>query len=197
MDEEKRHPPRKVEPRVSEETAALGVSMLAAIPWFPTEDAARFMIAGELQSLCESQAEMNWLVRRMVRLFERWPGIPALRAVFCSKHSPLDRVESTGIIEAYPDGIPPELPPAAPPRLALPPGAVVSADSQLDAGVRLLSAVLDMNRIEAPVRHTPRAVASPVSANYQPITQADIDKAVQELHDRRARGEMLSPEPAK
>jgi hypothetical protein len=40
----------------------------------------------------------------------------------------------------------------------------------------------------------PRPVPSPISANYQPITQADIEKAVQELHEKRARGELLPPE---
>jgi hypothetical protein len=192
MDEERRHQvERNINPLISEETAALGVSMLSIIPWFPTEGPARFVVAGELQSMCRSEEEMDWLVRRMTRLFERWPGIPAMRAVFCSRFNPLDRLQSTAVIEAYPEGIPSEFPEVMAPHLALPPGAIASADSHLDSGVRLVAQALDMNRVPA---RLPRPVPSPISANYQPITQADIEKAVQELHEKRARGELLPPE---
>lgn len=169
----------EVDPLISPEAATTCISMLSAIRWFPAEPAARVMIADELQSMCNSDTEAFWLCKRMIRLFVEWPGVPALRAVFCSKFVPLDRFQGLGICAAYPEGIPPELPEPAPARLALPPGYIASADPSLDASVRMAASLLDINRWR---RVTPRMPAEePTNPNFIPITQADIDRAVEEL----------------
>jgi hypothetical protein len=179
-----------VEPVISVETAGSGVSILTALKYFPSEDGARIAIGNELRSMCNTGDEMLWLCARMVRLFTDWPGVPSLRAVFCAKFFPLDR-ETRGICPDYPDGIPAEIEQREPPRLLLPAGYAVSVDPSLEHSVRLLAQHTDMNRhlaeSTAPRRPAATVPDVPVNPNFKPITQADIEKALDELRDQRAR----------
>jgi hypothetical protein len=187
---------RDVEPLISAEIALGCVSMLGALRFFPTEAAARTAISDEFQSMCNNDSEALWLAKRMLRLFTDWPGVPVLRSVYCSRYMPLDRYLSGGVCEQYPEGIPAELPETHPPRLALPPGHVVSIDAQAESMIRMLARETDMNRL--PGRIAPPApplkMAVPINSNFKPVTQADIDRAVSELHDRQARDALGSGE---
>jgi hypothetical protein len=180
-----------VEPRISGESAMAGVAMLSQIKFFPAEAAARMLIADELRLICNNDAELLWLCRRMVRLFLEWPGFPILRGVFCSKFTPLDGGQSSVCCETYSDGIPSEFPERESARLALPPGAVVSADPTLDAGVRMVADALDLNKhLAAPRRVVPELLISANEPVRRAITQADMDCAVQEWREKRAREEL-------
>lgn len=169
-------------PRLSEESGMVGAARLGGMKFFPAEPLFKMDVSDELRSMCNDCEEMDWLVRRMLRLFTEWPGIPTLRSVFCAKFLPLDRVKPIGICEAYPDGIPPEIPEKEAPLLALAPGAYTSA-------VRFLGEARDMG---AEVKRIPevKPVAIPTNPNFQPITEADIKRAVNELHDSRGRKEL-------
>lgn len=106
-------PDPHVEPKISEETAAAGVSMLSAMKFFPSEAGARLLIADELRSMCSDATQMVWLAKRCNTLFTDWPGMPALRRVFWSKFIPIDRMPAMGAIgkdDPYPEGIPSEVP---------------------------------------------------------------------------------------
>jgi hypothetical protein len=143
LDEVRKQPAlTRVEPRISVEAASSGVSILSALRYFPAEDGARIVIGNELRSMCNNGDEMLWLCARMVRLFTEWPGVPSMRAVFCAKFFPLDR-DTRGICSDFPDGIPAEVE-QAPERKALSAG---SLDAQLDAGIRDLARMKDMNKL--------------------------------------------------
>ena len=176
----------EVEPAISEETATMCVSMLSAIRFFPSEAGARIAIASELQSMCNSDIQALWLARRMVRLFSEWPGVPDLRAVFCSQHVPLDRYQPLTICQAYPEGIPSEIEEPKTQTLALPAGHTVSADARLDQSVRMVARALDMNRALREDTARKAAEIPPTNPNFKPITQADIAKAVDEVREQRA-----------
>lgn len=175
----------EVEPVVSPEAATQCISMLTAIRYFPAEPGARLLVADEIRAMCNSDDEAFWLCKRLARLYSEWPGIPAMRAVFCSKYVPLDRFASVGMIPGFPEGIPPELPQAGPTRLALPPGHVASVDEGLDRAVQMLANIKDLNRpLRRQFAKEAREVPNP---NFTPVTQADIERAVNELRDKRAR----------
>lgn len=138
-------PVAHVEPKISEESAATGVSMLSAMKFFPAEAGARMVIADELSSLCNDDLQVLWLAKRMCQLFTEWPGLPALRALFWSKYVPLDRRPSTSGDDAlFPDGVPPEIPEQDASPIALPPGRR-SVDPELDTAIRDLGKLKKIN----------------------------------------------------
>lgn len=126
-----------IEPKISEEAAAVGVSMLAVMKFFPSEAGARVLIGTELQAMANDEAEMLWVCRRATQLFTEWPGLPVLRAIFWSKFIPLDRRPASGAHAIFPDGVPAEVP-EAPSQRALSPGKN-SDDSQLDSAIKMLA----------------------------------------------------------
>jgi hypothetical protein len=188
---ERSAPPNpNVAPVVSDGSAAYATEALSALPFFPGSEAARTMIGNEIQKLCRAEGDVFWLVERMLRLYARWPGVLEMRLVYCSKHVPLDGLVPAQITtETYPDGIPAELPqPQTAPMLALPPGAVTSADPQLDDAVRELA---EAKRLPAPHESFPIAVTPPKIPvtpvrHFTPITQADVDKAVAEYRQKKS-----------
>jgi hypothetical protein len=127
------------QPNLTINEAKALVEMLSAIPdYYPTEAGARMIIGDELRSICESMNDGLWLVKRMARLYRKWPGVGELRLVYCaSGRRPLDAIAPLGISELYPEGFPAEpgttarLAPASAP-IALPPGKV-SADPEISA----------------------------------------------------------------
>lgn len=129
----------EVEAKISEESAAAGVSMLSVMKYFPSEAGARLVIADELRCMCSDDSQIVWLAKRMAALFAEWPGMPALRSVFWSKFIPLDRKPAAGAAALFPDGVPPELPQQNPPAIGLLPGGDVSNDPQLDSAVKNLA----------------------------------------------------------
>lgn len=97
-----------VAPVVTEEQAKLAVAVMAAIPMFPADAIVRAVIGEEVRSLCADPGTAIWLAKRMVALYEKWPGPRELRRVYASRHIPHDRIMPVGMSEAHPDGIPPE-----------------------------------------------------------------------------------------
>jgi hypothetical protein len=191
LDEARKQGPHEVEPQISSEMALGCVAMLGAMGgFFPADAAARMVIADEFQSMCNNAEEALWLAKRMLQLFQSWPGFPALRAVYCSKFLPLDGLMAVGICKEYPDGIPAAVPVIEPPLLALPPGHVATADPELDAGIQDAFKPRPLRRISSRP-----ADPFPVNPNFQPVTQSDIDAAVSELRDKQARDALREQDP--
>jgi hypothetical protein len=71
---------------------------------------------------------------------------------------------------------------------------VTSADRALENSVRLLAIAKDMDRTirqtQLRQQHMEAMAALRKEPDYKPITQADIDQAVDELHEKRARAEL-------
>jgi hypothetical protein len=173
----------KMEPVIETNIAALFVEMLAAMDFFPSETGARMIIADEIRSMCRTSEEGYWLVREMVRLYRRWPGVGEMRLVYCSTHQPLDGCDAVGVSEFYPDGFP-ALKPATPEPLRLPsPRQLTEAMPELEAIVRDFSKKL--NRRPLPARTVDVPVVEITDANR--IGPAQIKAALDELHAKKQR----------
>lgn len=161
---------------------ALGVALkaLQAMAFFPTEPAAQMLIGNELRRMCPSVEALQHTIPLAVRRFKTWDkcGLEGLRQALCHSFRPADGIEA-GPTELYPDGLPSE---KGHEPLALPSGAVKAlppgpARDVEDRRLRNVMAGLELKR--------KKAAAPP--ANCKAITQADIDKAVRDLRDQRAR----------
>lgn len=161
------------------------LARLSVLKFFPTDIAARLALVRLVGDFATSEAQVEWLVNRMLSLYNEWPGPKELRALFCSRYKPKDGIEAKS--EKFLEGIPSEKQPE--PLKALPPGSV-TADPLLDNTVKLLAKSKDMNR----ALRTPRRIEAsqpPQNPNYKPITQADIDAAVEANKLHRAQEEIL------
>jgi hypothetical protein len=113
------------------------LSKLMAMPFFPLQEPlVKMAVAEELPTIAATDEQLEWLIQRVTRLFNQWPGLSEIRAVYCSKFRPLDGV--TVYSGVYPDGIPSERA-AAPPPPALPPGHDFTADPEFENELKSLS----------------------------------------------------------
>jgi hypothetical protein len=157
---------------------------LTLLRFFPGEQGARTALFLLIGRMCSTEDQVRWLVQRTLALCNEWPGPVGLRQIHCSRFKPADGI-SAGCSSIFPDGVPSEKQIEAAPLLALPPGHVATVDAGYDRSIRLLAASKDMNLL---LRPAPAEV--PTNPNFKPITQADVNKAVDELHDNRARAEL-------
>jgi hypothetical protein len=188
-------------------SVSAAVKSLGALAFFPQDQPSQTIIGDALAAMCPSVESLRYVVRRAVALYRCWDkcGVPGLRQIVCARYRPADGIESRPTDE-FPEGLPSEskhdplaLPEGA--RKALPPGEPVTADPELDAAIQKLAAkcrmppahpVIDafarmLREIETPPHLRESEESAPVNPNFKPVTQADIDRAVQELHERRAR----------
>jgi hypothetical protein len=179
---------------------------LRVLRFFPNDEFVMNAIVRLCGSMCASEAQVRWLVDRMTSgIYTEWPGIGEMRACFCHRYKPQDGINAYSTV--YPDGLPPD-PTAQPrPRIAAPdqkplqPGHEVTADPELEASIQKLAHKCSMppahpaidqfarmlREIETPPERREPEEPKPLNPNFKPITQADINRAVQELHERRAR----------
>jgi hypothetical protein len=155
---------------------------LTLLDYFPSDPAARGALIELVCSMAQNEDQVQWLVRRMTSgLYNQWPGPREVRACFCSKFKPKDGIEVDSTV--YPDGIPSERPR---PQLALPPlpvGRLASGDQDIERTVLNLA---ELKRIE-PNGARPQRVPEIPAPPQKLLTQADIDKAVEELHENKRR----------
>ncbi len=183
-------------PMISAETAAQAARGLAALPNFPTwSPEAQTMIANELLALCHSAGEAFWLVERMLRLYDKWPGPREMRLVFCAKYRPLSGPDAAVLgwsSAIYTENLPSERPQPEEPVKMLPAGHNVSASPSLELAVAELAKAKRMPEPRELLRLNP--APAPVIPETRPvarrITQADIDGAVEEVRSSRARREI-------
>ena len=157
---------------------------LTLMKFFPSDPGARLELAKLVARMVSTEDQVEWLVQRTLALCNEWPGPVGLRQILCSRFKPADGI-GAGSTSMFPDGLPSEKQIEAPPLLALPPGHVATVDPGYDRSIRLLAAAKDLNRA---LRPAPAEV--PTNPDYKPITQADIDRAVLENRDQRARAEL-------
>jgi hypothetical protein len=195
-------PPLRAEPVLTADEISLAVEGLSAIPWFPKEEGARTMIADAIARLCTSGPACFELVRHMVDKYKEWPGPREMRICYCAViGSPLSGEDlRLAVSEFYLDGFGRPLTIAAPAVKALPPTKMPEA---LDDATWRESLAKDLATIPDQRKYTidPEAMAAQrreilkqqhreAMATVNPITQADIDKAVEELRAKKERGEI-------
>jgi len=188
-------------------------SDLIQLKYYPREDAGRLSIIKEIGRMVSDIDQARWLVRRMLSLYNEWPGPMELRGCFCSRFRPADGIErhSTAYAGENGDSFPPEpgkaksLP--APQALAMPAGSPESADGELAEKVRDAAKGLEMpktaispeqrraeakfNRVLGAVLTPPRerreAPREPTSAEQiaDEERKAGIRTAIAEFHERK------------
>ena len=90
---------------LSAKVASLAIESMSLLEFFPQERAWP-AIACLIHDLCSTDEQVRWLAKRVVTLYNEWPGPVEVRAVFCSKYTPRDGIDGYSAI--YLDGIPPE-----------------------------------------------------------------------------------------
>ncbi|HXR75197.1 MAG TPA: hypothetical protein VN737_04420 [Bryobacteraceae bacterium] len=174
--------------------AAREIAKLGMLKYFPADKEARAAIVEMACGMASDNAQITWLVKRALALYNEWPGPNELRAAFCSKFRPRDGI--TAYSRIYADGIPSEkqgfaaaLP--SPDRKALPAGAA-SADPELSAKAkasvkRLPSAPLSRSgfaRTIAEVVTAPQDRKELPGPTEQVITREDCERAAEENRKR-------------
>lgn len=183
---------------LSEQIAIGLVGRLASLRYFPGEPAAREAIVDLLLSMCDSEQQAAWLVRRMTSgIYNEWPGLGEMRACYCSRFKPIDGIERHSSV--FPENQFPE-DPTAPKQIAAPAmkrierGEAVTEDPELAEGFRKLMVTTAMPNSQlshAERRRAARfdklleATLTPPNERTEPvteaptpqiITQADIDR---------------------
>lgn len=192
------------------------IAGLKLMKYFPSDEDAWIELAKDLADMAENEEQVQWLVKRVRNLYAEWPGVHELRAVFCSRFKPKDGINAYSSV--YLDGVPlsrpervqitaPEFPQIEAP---LPPGHVASVDPQLENMVRMASAglpkmppayLVGKKEIEfakkleevltAPIDREPEPPEPKTTIEIVPqrvITQADIDEAVRQYREQKAKG---------
>jgi len=119
---------------VTPEAAALAVSRLGLMAFFPGDPDTRAALIWVLMQLVETEEQLDWLVERALKLYARWPGPGELRALYCSRFKPKDGAEAYS--EMYQSGFPHE---SARPEIPAKREVVTTADGELADQIRSLA----------------------------------------------------------
>jgi hypothetical protein len=159
------------------------IAELTLLRFFPSEPNARLALVRMIGEMAHDENEVRWLVHRILALFNDWPGPLVIRQIFCSRFVPRDGMDVFSTLE-YLDGVPPEHAIEAPAPLQLPDGHVASIDPELERAVRELAAAKDLNNPRSGHVHP-----VPVDTTSPPITEQDIENAVNENREKQALAE--------
>ena len=175
------------------------VGKMGGMKFFPSDIDGRLGIAELLADMCDTEEQAIWLIKRMRDLFPGgWPGIGEMRAVYCSKFKPKDRIEANS--EVFPLGVPSEVPgrddlmagflPAASKRLQLASGEPerVSASPSIQSTMEVLREAKRLKNAGLPPVQVPSIPVVRVTDENR-TTEADFEKVRQELREKRERGE--------
>jgi hypothetical protein len=173
---------------------------LAALKFFPSDDAARLAIMEMIGDMAETEDQVLWLVKRMLSLYNEWPGPKELRALFCSRWTPRDGLLAyTEVYTFLNGGYPAESKPAAVSRRlpAAPeagpvcPASQVVIDELVEALPRMPAAKPVGDRFESLLSAVVTAPADrplPPAPTPQVITAEDVQREVEKLHARKNAG---------
>jgi hypothetical protein len=161
---------------------------LSVLRFFPADDTARAAILQMVCSMASNEDQVRWLVGRMTSgLYSEWPGPREMRACFCSKFKPADAINAYS--EVYADGIPSEkqeveiLPPLSLPE---PRGCMVSAAQDVQAAIKRAAELKGLEKQKPGVKD------KVINPDAKRITQADIDEAVRQYREKKAKEEIGS-----
>lgn len=168
--------------------ATQAIARMSLMKFFPSDPDARTALVGMICEMCESNEQIEWLVKRTIQLHNDWPGPRELRAVLCSKHKPKDGIEAYS--DVYVNGIPSE-DEAKNARIEGTAFKALAAGQPITGAPSLAVNVAQLAEMKRSTHAYPkRPDPLPVSKDFKPITQADIERAVQKNRDKRARAEL-------
>ena len=120
------------------------LAKLTALRFFPVEPGARRAVLEIVCHMATDETQVEWLVNRMLSIYDSWPGPREMRACFGRRFRPADEIEVSSSI--FGEDLTPWPPDAtarpshqiaAAPIAALPPGNIASADAQMEQGIRV------------------------------------------------------------
>ena len=117
---------------------------LTLLKFFPADPGARLELAKLVGRMATTEAQVEWLVQRVLSLCNEWPGPMVLRQIFCSKFKPTDGIEA-GATASFPEGPPSERRIEAIPMISLPADREVTVDLDLNTAVRDLAKLKRLN----------------------------------------------------
>lgn len=186
-------PPRP--PTLSPDACTVFAEMMGAMPdFYPRTSGERAPVADEISRMCETTEDALWLVRRMLRLYRKWPGIEEMRLVYCAGRKPLDGLQAICASAAYPDGIPsehdgaPQAALPAPERKRLSAGECTAAASVADT-LQDLARATNLKRALGPppiIRPIPVARVSSGTITPEMIAAAVAQSRAQKLAEEMA-----------
>jgi len=171
------------------EEAATLVGQLAMLKFFPSDEFARAALVRMLREMCATFEQGQWLIDRALEWYSEWPGPRELRVLYNYRFRSARGLDlgPTAISETYPEGFPPDPTVERKEPLLLPPPGMTPAEiaeAKAEAeGIRRQLA--QMKSFPEPPKPP-----EPTNPNYKPVTQADIDAAVQANREARARREL-------
>jgi hypothetical protein len=84
------------------ERVSQGVLLLMElIPFFPTSIIARSYIAQYIHGFVDTEEHLDWFIGKCIEQFPKFEGLPALRALYCTRFDPADGVPPTVDIPGY------------------------------------------------------------------------------------------------
>ncbi len=84
------------------------VAKLGTLPFFPSDEDSRIAIAETFAAMAKTSDQVLWTVNRCRQLWNKWESEHELRAVFCSRYSPADGIDTYSRLPQFEDGIPSE-----------------------------------------------------------------------------------------
>jgi hypothetical protein len=88
--------------------AAESIAGLSLLKFFPSDENARAALLRIVCDMATTNAQVDWLVKRVLAVWTQWEGPAELRAVFCSGHRPADGIDCFSQLPQFADGIPSE-----------------------------------------------------------------------------------------
>jgi len=165
--------------------AAGHLSELTQLNFFPADEDGRTAVFLLVNQLVSSVDQVEWLVRRLLALFDKWPGPATVRAVFCTRYRPADGVEGSKWLPAFRGPVPLEAAAAPAPVLVLgPPPSKVLKGAELEAA--WYEAISSVQWPESVNKPKPRTVAAPLSSSLRAVLEIQIGDEVRRL--RKVRG---------
>jgi hypothetical protein len=122
------------------------LSKLTMLKYFPQEKSARVALVELACSMATEHQQIEWTVKRILTLYDTWPGPREFRAVFCSRYRPADGIDIVADMRMWPDGLPPDPDLQKPVLKAIASGGRFTNDPALEA--QLSDACAKMPRID-------------------------------------------------
>lgn len=69
---------------------AEAVAVMGALKYFPAEATVRLVVMQLLQSMCDRNDRLDWLVKTLINHVGEWPGTAQLRALYATQWHPAD-----------------------------------------------------------------------------------------------------------
>lgn len=74
--------------------AMAAVDQMALLQFFPADEGTRKALLLLIGQMCWNDEQVKWLAKRVISLYDQWPGPHELRAVLCSRWPAADGIDA-------------------------------------------------------------------------------------------------------